>query len=89
MDMIKQIFMNIDTNKSGFIEWDELKNFMCMFAQMMNMEEPSDKQLKMTYKLLDKNQDGKLSLSEMSGVIEQLVMVVSGEFDQQYNQMQY
>jgi len=46
LEQIRQIFMEIDTNNSGFIEWSELKNFMSLFSKMSNMEEPSEKQLK-------------------------------------------
>jgi Ca2+-binding EF-hand superfamily protein len=66
-----------------------LNNFLVGFAELMGAEAPDEKALNMTFKILDENEDGKISFNEMAEVLESLIKIVLGEFDQEYQTMQY
>ena len=87
--MMKDVFEQIDTDGSGFIEWNELENFMNTFSELMGKEKPGKKQIDQIFKIMDKNKDGKLSFDEMAQMLKEIVMIINDEFDDQYNQIQY
>jgi Ca2+-binding EF-hand superfamily protein len=39
-EMLRVIFEEIDTDNSGTIDWNELKNFMDKFSSMTNKPKP-------------------------------------------------
>ncbi len=87
--MMRQVFNEIDIDGSGFIDRNELNNFLIGFAELMGAEPPDEKALNMTLKILDENEDGKISFNGMAEVLENLIKIVLGEFDQEYQTMQY
>ena len=86
---MQQIFKEIDTDGSGFIEWKELETFIIMFSKKLGQPVPSEKQNKQLFKLLDENKDGKLSFDEMTDLLEDIVLIVMDEFDNQFMALQY
>ena len=88
-EMMQQIFQEIDTDGSGFIEYKELDNFIKTLYQAMGQPQPTEKQIKQTFKLLDENKDGKISFQEISDMLESILKIVYGQFDDDYNQMMY
>ena len=43
----------------------------------------------MMFKILDQNEDGKVSFNEMSDLLDSIVKIVNDQFDQEYQTMQY
>ena len=88
-ELMKGIFDQIDADKSGYIDREELSNFLKGFAESMDAPIPDENALKMTFKLLDENEDGQISFEEVSGLLDSIVKIILGEFDQEYQTMQY
>jgi len=76
LEVIKKIIQEIDTDGSGFIEWKELTNFLNMFAKRQGQPQPSETQSNQLFKILDSNKDGKLSFEEISGFLNDILLIV-------------
>lgn len=59
------IFDKYDSDKSGFIESNELKVFFTDLAQHLGIDTPSDADIQDALKELDTNNDGKVSREEL------------------------
>jgi Ca2+-binding EF-hand superfamily protein len=59
----------MDKDGSGHIDEFELANFLSVFAGYLNQPIPNQKQVKMLYKLLDADLDGKISYEEIREVL--------------------
>jgi Ca2+-binding EF-hand superfamily protein len=70
LELMHQIYRDMDTDNSGSISWEELSNFLTRFAILCNQPQPSEKQVNMLFKLLDENKDGSISMKEMEDVLE-------------------
>jgi len=47
----------------------------------LNRPVPTEKQLAMTWKILDTNRDGEISYREMELLLEDLISIIMNEFD--------
>ena len=56
---VKELFDLYDKDKSGFIDYPELKRFQTEMAKMLGTEPPSEEKMRHTMALLDENNDGK------------------------------
>lgn len=60
----------MDTDNSGFIDKDELKEVMTSVAKDIGMPEPSDNDVDEVMQELDANGDGKISQDEFRVLIK-------------------
>lgn len=87
--MIVQLFQDFDTDDSGYIDRNELKEFMIKLAEMMQQPVPDEKQIKMAFKLLDTNEDGRITMDEMFVVLEPIAKIMINDIEYEYKQMRY
>jgi len=55
----------------------------------MGKPDPTSKKITQTFKLLDQNRDGKISFKEIKLVLGKLQRIINGEFDKEYEAIQY
>eukprot|EP00828_Plagiopyla_frontata_P010242 TRINITY_DN15398_c0_g1_i2.p1 TRINITY_DN15398_c0_g1~~TRINITY_DN15398_c0_g1_i2.p1 ORF type:complete len:108 (+),score=29.95 TRINITY_DN15398_c0_g1_i2:166-489(+) len=61
---VREAFDKIDTNKSGFIEKNELGEMLNKLAQDMEIQKPNQEDIDEAMQAIDINQDGKVSFDE-------------------------
>ena len=83
------IFEKMDKDGSGHIDEFELANFLSVFAGYLKQPVPNQKQVKMLYKLLDADLDGKISYQEIREVLCQIIKIVENKFNNEYEILQY
>jgi Ca2+-binding EF-hand superfamily protein len=47
--LTKKMFEEIDTNKNGFIDWEELVNYMCALAILVGKPPPTPESLRAVF----------------------------------------
>lgn len=72
-------FEAIDTNKSGYLEREELEAVMRGDLSDMKEKKPSKEEVDEVLRELDHNGDGRVSLSEFQVLIEQVLNVMAQE----------
>ena len=73
----KAAFEAVDTDRSGFIDEQELKTVMCSVAGDIGMDQPSDNDVREVLREIDANHDGKISLEEFKVLIKQVLEIMA------------
>ena len=76
LPMVDYYFISADTDKSGFIEKNEINKFLTKFAEEKSLDPPSNKEIEETLKKFDTNKDGKLSKSEFLFLIKKCIQEI-------------
>jgi len=71
--IVDKTFNEADTNKSGFIEYNEFKEFIAKIHKKLNRPEPTDKDMKEYLKEYDTDKDGKISKQEFVKVVQFMI----------------
>lgn len=69
----KAVFDSVDLDQSGFIDYKELEKTMAQLSESLGLPPVSEKDVQDAYKVLDVNEDGKISLEEFSVLTKQLL----------------
>jgi Ca2+-binding EF-hand superfamily protein len=69
----KKMFEEIDSNSNGFIEWQELVDYMVGLSRLTGKPPPTPESLKAIFVEADQNNDKKLSYEEIRSVLHGLV----------------
>ena len=72
IEIAKDVFNFFDTDKSGFIERNELKPLLNKISKQLNLPLPEEKDIEEGLKKLDLNKDGKLQFSEFLPFYQQV-----------------
>ena len=72
IEVAKDVFNFFDTDKSGFIERNELKPLLNKISKQLNLPLPEEKDIEEGLKQLDLNKDGKLQFSEFLPFYQQV-----------------
>eukprot|EP01016_Furgasonia_blochmanni_P016170 TRINITY_DN1920_c0_g1_i1.p1 TRINITY_DN1920_c0_g1~~TRINITY_DN1920_c0_g1_i1.p1 ORF type:complete len:163 (+),score=26.38 TRINITY_DN1920_c0_g1_i1:171-659(+) len=85
----KAAFDAVDTDKSGFLERNELEAIMLNVAKDIGVDNPSKDEVDEVLKEIDANSDGKISITEFEVLIRQVleIMVKAEEQSKQYVSM--
>ena len=67
------LFMDVDTDRSGFIDQSELKTLMDNVAKETGIKAPSDRHIRSVLRSVDLNRDGKISLFEFTALVKQIL----------------
>lgn len=88
-EITKAAFDSVDTDGSGAIEENELKQVMQAVASDIGMSEPSDSDVSEVMKELDVNNDGKISLDEFKVLIKQVLDIMLSEAEKKLHEHQH
>ncbi len=69
------MFSEMDTNQNGFIEWQELVDYMVGLSRLTHKPPPTPETLKAIFVKADLNNDKKLSYEEIRTVLHGLVEI--------------
>ena len=78
LQVLQAIFNEIDKDKSGYIDFSELEEFMVLLAKKLNHEPPQIRQITQTFLLLDKDGDEKITFPEMVPYLNKLLDIMKG-----------
>ena len=73
----KAVFGTVDIDQSSFIERNELEAIMQTVAKDLKVPPPSKDEVDDILKEFDVDKDGKISLEEFQGLIEQVLTVMA------------
>ena len=84
IDSAKKIFKQVETDRSGYIDRDELKAALCLTAKSEGLPTPTDDHIDQQMKVIDTSGDGKISFDEFVAFIEslQVLMICNTVFKQ-------
>lgn len=68
-DIVRKAFEIYDTDKSGYLERDEIKKLLDDACGELGADEITDDQLEQVIKTVDENGDGKFSFDELNKII--------------------
>jgi len=71
--ILDKTFNEADINKSGFIEYNEFKEFMAKIHKKLNLPEPTDNDMNEYLKKYDTDKDGKISKQEFVKVVQFMI----------------
>lgn len=77
-------FETIDTDKSGYLEREELEAVMANVANEFGSNKPTREEVDEVLHELDENGDGRISLTEFLVLIEQVLSIMAQEEEQHY-----
>lgn len=67
-------FMKFDLNKSGYLEWPELRELVKdVFRELNIPREPSEEDYRIVLAKMDKNNDGKISKEELFSTMKEFL----------------
>ena len=72
----KQIFDEVDTDRSGSISKNEMQSAMQMFAKEMGIDEPTNEDVNKAMKDFDTDGTGKLSVDEFRAVVVEILNAI-------------
>ncbi len=72
----QQAFNIVDSDKNGYVSYEELGECMKAVARKLGTPEPSDDQILQAVGALDTNKDGNISLEEFSVLVEGLLSAI-------------
>jgi len=75
-------FAQVDMNRNGKIEFDELKKAMTEISEELGYDEPSDEIVKQTYKKFDKDRSGLLDKEEFRLFVKSVLQTFLTAFDE-------
>ncbi|CAD8147605.1 unnamed protein product [Paramecium octaurelia] len=78
IEFSNRVFDKYDTDKSGFIEIDELTSLLNNFAKEIKSQPPTQNEINYMVRYLDKNNDQKISRTEFQK-LGQLMAKVLGK----------
>ena len=73
----KAAFETVDTDKSGYLERDELEVVMANVARDIGVDKPTKEEVDEMISELDENSDGRISIAEFQVLIEQVLTVMA------------
>ena len=73
----KAAFETVDTDKSGYLEREELEVVMANVARDIGVDKPTKEEVDEMIIELDDNSDGRISLTEFQVLIEQVLSVMA------------
>jgi Ca2+-binding EF-hand superfamily protein len=73
-DIVRKAFEIYDTDKSGYLERDEIKKLLDDACGELGADEITDEQLEQVIKTVDENGDGKFSFDELNKIIGPILM---------------
>lgn len=82
--LAKAAFDAVDTDKSGYLERNELEAVMSSVSSEFDFDQPTKEDVDEILKEIDVNSDGKISLNEFQAQIKQILNVMAEnekEFD--------
>ncbi|KAL4502328.1 hypothetical protein ABPG72_011915 [Tetrahymena utriculariae] len=71
-------FNTVDTDKSGFIDLDELEALMKDMAGQLNIQAPTKLEVSNAFKEIDANKDKKISLEEFTVMVREIIRLMAG-----------
>ena len=79
MEVTKAVFDEVDTDKSGAIDKNELKEALYKVARDAEMPPPSQSEVDGILKALDTDQNGTISLSEFQVLIYEVLVALASQ----------
>mmetsp|Transcript_28227 Transcript_28227/g.25026 ORF Transcript_28227/g.25026 Transcript_28227/m.25026 type:complete len:95 (+) Transcript_28227:71-355(+) len=80
-DELKRItelaFNQVDTDKSGSIDMQELAALMNKVADQCNIPKPSESDVKEAWNAMDTNKDGKISVEEFGVLVKEILSALA------------
>ena len=65
--LAKQGYEEVDKNKNGFLDFNEIKSILVNFAQRSGLMPPTNAEVEQVYKQLDMDKNGKIDFTEFKG----------------------
>ncbi|EWS75953.1 secreted protein acidic and rich in cysteine Ca-binding region protein (macronuclear) [Tetrahymena thermophila SB210] len=79
---VKQIaiaaFNTVDTDKSGYIDLDELEALMKDMAGQLNIQAPTKHEVSNAFKEIDADKDKRISLEEFTVMVREILRLMAG-----------
>ncbi|EGR27394.1 hypothetical protein IMG5_196640 [Ichthyophthirius multifiliis] len=79
---VKQIaiaaFNTVDTDKSGYIDLDELEALMKDMAVTLNITAPTKFEISNAFKEIDADKDKRISLDEFTIMVREIIRLMAG-----------
>ena len=65
--LAKQGYEEVDKNKNGSLDFNEIKSILVNFAQRSGLMPPTNAEVEQVYKQLDMDKNGKIDFTEFKG----------------------
>ena len=65
--LAKQGYEEVDKNKNGSLDFNEIKSILVNFAQRSSLMPPTNAEVEQVYKQLDMDKNGKIDFTEFKG----------------------
>ena len=73
--LAKQGYEEVDKNKNGSLDFNEIKSILVNFAQRSGLMPPTNAEVEQVYKQLDMDKNGKIDFTEFKGFFRKFLGV--------------
>lgn len=74
----QKAFDIVDTDKSGFIDLDELEELMKGMALQLGIPAPSNQDIQNAFKEIDTDKNNKIGLEEFTNLVREVIRLLAG-----------